>query len=105
MDIQVPYKPEGESGTALKRLIKDPRRAAFYCAEECLYRKSDTNLRNCRRMWGLSRRWKVSYLLYHTDVFDLFFQSLGVGATSSISIVLGPLDRPGLEASGITQVH
>ena len=39
------------------------------------------------------------------EVFDEFSKVLGAGTFSSISIVLGPLDRPALEASGITQVH
>lgn len=101
MDIQEFINSE-ENQALLKRLINDPAALDFIVRRNAF-------TENLIQTYEIAVAIVVDgrYLICYTtpDVFDDFAKVLGAGAISSISIVLGTLDRPALEASGITQIH
>ena len=101
MDIQEFINSE-ENQALLKRLINDPAALDFIVRRNAF-------TENLIQTYEIAVAIVVNgrYLICYTtpDVFDDFAKVLGAGAISSISIVLGTLDRPALEASGITQIH
>lgn len=91
-----------ENQALLQSLLHDPKTVDFIVRRNTF---SESLIQNYEIAVAIivGGRFLICYAT--EDVFDEFSKILGAGIISSISIVLGPLDRPSLEASGITQVH
>lgn len=91
-----------ENQELLRRILNDPGTVDFIVRRntftESLLQKYEIAV-----AYIVAGRYIIAYA--REEVFVEFRSVLGAGAISAISIVLGPLDRPALEASGITQVH
>lgn len=101
MDIEELIASE-ENQALLRRLLNDPNAVDFIVRRNTF---TESLIQNYEIAVAIivGGRYLICYAF--VEVFDQFTSVLGAGAISSISIVLGPLDRPSLEASGITQVH
>ena len=91
-----------ENQALLMRLLNDPGTVDFIVRMNTFTEKLIQSY-EIAVAYIVAGRYLIAYA--REEVFLEFRSVLGAGAISAISIVLGPLDRPALEASGITQVH
>ena len=91
-----------ENQALLKQLLNDPKTVDFIVRRNTFTEKLLQSY-DIAVAYIVSGRYLIAYAT--EEVFTQFTSVLGAGAISSISIVLGLLGRPSLEASGITQIH